>query len=112
MTDESSALAAILAALPAPTAESVPVASCASRFPLADLHASLPLPGFDNSVMDGYALHAAYWHDQFGTPRSHGCINLAPKDAARLFAFTKPEVPEGWHGASLALKGTVVWIHN
>lgn len=61
---------------------------------------------------DGYALHAAYWHDQFGTPRSHGCINLAPKDAARLFAFTKPEVPEGWHGASLALKGTVVWIHN
>lgn len=61
---------------------------------------------------DGYALHAAYWHDQFGTPRSHGCINLAPKDAAKLFGFTKPEVPEGWHGASLALKGSVVWIHN
>jgi L,D-transpeptidase catalytic domain len=60
---------------------------------------------------DGYALHAAYWHDQFGLPRSHGCINLAPKDAARLFAFTKPEVPESWHGAMLALKGTVVWVH-
>ena len=61
---------------------------------------------------DGYALHAAYWHDQFGTPRSHGCINLAPKDAAKLFGFTKPEVPEGWHGASVALTGSVVWIHN
>ncbi len=61
---------------------------------------------------DGYALHAAYWHDQFGTPRSHGCINLAPKDAAHLFAFTKPELPPGWHGALLPLRGTVVWVHN
>ncbi len=27
---------------------------------------------------EGFAFHAAYWHDEFGTPRSHGCINLAP----------------------------------
>jgi lipoprotein-anchoring transpeptidase ErfK/SrfK len=60
---------------------------------------------------DGYALHAAYWHDQFGLPRSHGCINLAPKDAAWLFGFSKPEVPSSWHGAMLPLRGTVVWIH-
>ncbi len=60
---------------------------------------------------DGYALHAAYWHDQFGSPRSHGCINLAPLDARRLFAFTKPELPEGWHGVMQALTGTVIWIH-
>ncbi len=60
---------------------------------------------------DGYALHAAYWHDQFGMPRSHGCINLAPIDAKWLFQFTKPEVPPGWHGVLLPLKGTVVWIH-
>jgi hypothetical protein len=60
---------------------------------------------------DGYALHAAYWHDQFGMPRSHGCINLAPIDAARLFGFTKPELPTAWHGVMKALTGTVVWIH-
>lgn len=60
---------------------------------------------------DGYALHAAYWHDQFGLPRSHGCINLAPLDAARLFGFTKPEVPAAWHGAVLPLRGSIVWIH-
>ncbi len=60
---------------------------------------------------DGYALHAAYWHDQFGQPRSHGCINLAPIDAKWLFGFTKPELPPGWHGVLLPLKGTVVWIH-
>jgi hypothetical protein len=60
---------------------------------------------------EGYALHAAYWHDDFGTPRSHGCVNLAPIDAAWLFGWTTPDVPEGWH-ASLSLKqGTIVHIH-
>jgi lipoprotein-anchoring transpeptidase ErfK/SrfK len=29
----------------------------------------------------GYALHTAYWHDKFGRPRSHGCVNLSPYDA-------------------------------
>ena len=33
----------------------------------------------------GYALHAAYWHDVFGKARSHGCVNLAPIDAQRVF---------------------------
>ena len=60
---------------------------------------------------DGYALHGAYWHDRFGVPKSHGCINLAPEDARRLFFFTEPEVPEGWHGRLLPLKGTVVFVH-
>ncbi|HEU4405402.1 MAG TPA: L,D-transpeptidase [Polyangiaceae bacterium] len=46
----------------------------------------------------GYALHAAYWHDDFGKPRSHGCINLAPVDARRLFFWTDPPLPTGWHG--------------
>ncbi len=60
---------------------------------------------------DGYALHGAYWHDRFGVPKSHGCINLAPEDARRLFFFTEPEVPRGWHARLLPLKGTVVFIH-
>jgi lipoprotein-anchoring transpeptidase ErfK/SrfK len=61
---------------------------------------------------EGYALHSAYWHDRFGIPRSHGCINLAPIDAMRVFRFTEPPVPEGWHGVQIDLnKGTVVIIH-
>ena len=60
---------------------------------------------------DGYALHGAYWHDRFGVPKSHGCINLAPEDARRLFFFTEPEVPRGWHSRLLPLKGTVVFVH-
>ncbi|RMH38389.1 MAG: murein L,D-transpeptidase [Deltaproteobacteria bacterium] len=42
------------------------------------------------------ALHTAYWHDGFGSPRSHGCINLSPADARFLYFWTEPEVPPGW----------------
>jgi hypothetical protein len=60
---------------------------------------------------EGYALHAAYWHDDFGTPRSHGCVNMAPIDAAWMFGFTTPEVPKGWHAAMSLKKGTLVHTH-
>jgi hypothetical protein len=58
-----------------------------------------------------YALHGAYWHDRFGIPKSHGCINLAPEDARRIFSWTEPQVPLGWHGALLPLKGTILFVH-
>ena len=60
---------------------------------------------------EGYALHAAYWHDDFGRPRSHGCVNLHPTDAAWLFGWTTPDVPEAWHGAMTLKNGTTVYIH-
>lgn len=56
-----------------------------------------------------FALHGAYWHDAFGAVRSHGCTNLAPADARWLFAWTTPEVPEGWH-AYFGGEGTTVWL--
>jgi hypothetical protein len=59
---------------------------------------------------EGFALHAAYWHDGFGTPRSHGCVNLSPLDARWLFAWTLPSVPVAWHGA-MSARGTLVSIH-
>jgi len=46
----------------------------------------------------GYALHGTYWHSNFGTPMSHGCINLRTEDAAWLFNF--------------ASVGTLVNIHQ
>lgn len=42
------------------------------------------------------ALHTAYWHDKFGKPVSHGCINLSPIDARFLYFWSGPDVPEGW----------------
>lgn len=53
----------------------------------------------------GYALHGAYWHDDFGSKRSHGCINLAPIDARHVFEWSLPHVPEHWHGAYAASEG-------
>ncbi len=51
------------------------------------------------------ALHGAFWHERFGLRRSHGCINLSPLDAHRVFDHTWPEVPEGWHGVSTDITG-------
>jgi len=45
---------------------------------------------------EGYALHGTYWHDKFGHPKSHGCINLAPKDARWLFTWAPPGLRAGW----------------
>ncbi|AKT40653.1 L,D-transpeptidase [Chondromyces crocatus] len=61
---------------------------------------------------EGYALHGAYWHDEFGKERSHGCVNLAPADAAWLFDWTEPSVPLEWHGAINIDGGTLVWVHG
>ena len=36
----------------------------------------------------GYALHTAYWHDAFGRPRSHGCVNMSPYDAWWIFQWS------------------------
>ncbi len=58
----------------------------------------------------GFALHGAYWHDEFGKKRSHGCVNLAPRDAAWLFEWTDPQVPADWHAALNKQRGTVVHI--
>ena len=60
---------------------------------------------------DGYALHAAYWHDDFGHPRSHGCVNLSPLDARWLFHFTAPAVPQSWHGVIANKEATIVNVH-
>jgi lipoprotein-anchoring transpeptidase ErfK/SrfK len=63
----------------------------------------------------GYALHGAYWHDVFGVPRSHGCVNLSPIDARIVFRFTDPPVPDGWHGINVGSEmgeGTAVVIRE
>ena len=35
----------------------------------------------------GYGIHGTYWHASFGTPMSHGCVNLSIADAKRLFSW-------------------------
>jgi lipoprotein-anchoring transpeptidase ErfK/SrfK len=64
-----------------------------------------------------YALHGAFWHSNFGHEQSHGCVNLAPLDAKRIFFWTDPPLPEGWHGIiappkDAAAQGTRVVVHD
>jgi lipoprotein-anchoring transpeptidase ErfK/SrfK len=40
-----------------------------------------------------YGIHGAYWHKKFGTPVSHGCVNVAPKHAKWLFNWASVGTP-------------------
>ena len=39
-----------------------------------------------------HAFHGAFWHNGFGSPRSHGCVNLRPEDARWIYRWTTPVV--------------------
>ena len=58
-----------------------------------------------------YALHSAFWHNGFGHPRSHGCVNLAPDDARWLFEWAGPTLPRGWHAIFPTDADPGTWIH-
>jgi hypothetical protein len=61
----------------------------------------------------GFALHGAYWHDDFGERKSAGCVNLSPEDAKWLFDWSEPRVPDEWHAKRTvgADPATLVVIH-
>jgi len=59
-----------------------------------------PLPGVSEQIYDlpgvpwnlyftegGAVIHGAYWHDHFGEPWSHGCVNLPPQKAKQLYEW-------------------------
>lgn len=62
----------------------------------------------------GIAFHGTYWHDNFGTPMSHGCVNMRSEDARWLFRWCNPifdpEIRDraGW---KVDGKGTAVRIY-
>ena len=56
----------------------------------------VPYPQYFNTT--GESLHGTYWHDNFGKPMSHGCVNLS--------------IPiSGWF-YNWASIGTIVYVHN
>ena len=42
---------------------------------------------------NGTSFHGTYWHNDYGRPRSHGCVNLPSEAAKFIYRWTKPEVP-------------------
>ena len=64
----------------------------------ADEFSIFDLPGvpWDSYITEnGVAMHGTYWHNDFGAPHSHGCINMAIEDARWIFRWTLPTVPPG-----------------
>jgi len=58
----------------------------------------------------GISFHGTYWHNDYGRPRSHGCINMTPQAAKWLYRWTMPTVPPektlvyGWTGTRVEIK--------
>ncbi len=53
------------------------------------------LPGIGWTTLfvgDGVAIHSTFWHNNFGEPESHGCVNARPEDAKWIFRWTLPGV--------------------
>jgi hypothetical protein len=62
----------------------------------------------------GYGLHGAYWHNNFGQPMSHGCVNLKIEEAKQLFEWAEPLIPAGKTQvvATVDNPGTLVVVHE
>jgi lipoprotein-anchoring transpeptidase ErfK/SrfK len=48
------------------------------------------VPWVSTFVATGVAFHGTYWHQNFGTPMSHGCINMRVEEARWLYRWTTP----------------------
>ena len=58
----------------------------------------------------GVSFHGTYWHNDYGRPRSHGCVNLTPSDAKFIYRWTRPLVPPDTQYLYLPGEGTPVQI--
>ena len=58
----------------------------------------------------GISFHGTYWHNDYGIPHSHGCINMTPQAAKWLYRWTLPTVPpdkyvvHGYTGTKVEIK--------
>jgi hypothetical protein len=50
----------------------------------------------------GFSLHGTYWHNNFGHPMSHGCVNMRIVDAEKLYHWANPETS----GKNIILSGS------
>lgn len=60
----------------------------------------------------GYGIHGAYWHNNFGTPMSHGCINMKVEDAKVLYDWATPASIKHTTYADKDNPGTTIEIYG
>jgi len=72
------------------------VPGTSSYYNLPNVPYSLFFGGGKVANWKGYAIHGAYWHNDFGIKnRSSGCVNLRPEDAGLLYNWAGPAMPSG-----------------
>ena len=77
-------------------------------FPTANGFARPGIPWVSYFHAKGEAFHGVYWHDNFGQPMSHGCLNLRPGDALWIYRWTRPHA--GYDQDQVAGEGTTMEI--
>lgn len=74
------------------------------------------LPGIAYTILfsgSGQAIHSTFWHNDFGTPRSRGCINVAPEDAKWIFRWSEPHIPYEVGDLTISMPGgTIVEVYE
>lgn len=65
-------------------------------------------------IQGGIAIHGAFWHNAFGEPRSHGCVNVTSEAAKWIFRWSMPYVSldAGEERRSLPDHGTIVYSRH
>lgn len=70
---------------------------------------------FSNSEVpasSGFSLHGTYWHNNFGHPMSHGCVNMKTTDVAKLYEWATPVTNGLTTNATSDNPGTKITIFN
>ena len=58
-------------------------------------------------VTGGVAIHSTFWHNDYGVPRSHGCVNVLPEHAKWIFRWTTPTVSYDGGAADVTVTNSV-----
>jgi lipoprotein-anchoring transpeptidase ErfK/SrfK len=80
--------------------------------PFATHYYDLPNVPWTMYYHGSFSVHGAYWHDEFGIPKSAGCTNATIGDSKFIFNLVKPNIGTAASGAATAANpGTVVYNH-
>lgn len=60
----------------------------------------------------GFSLHGTYWHNNFGHPMSHGCVNMRTVDAEKLYYWVNPPTNGNINVSSADNPGTKITIYG
>jgi len=74
----------------------------------------LPNVPFTMYFHNDYGIHGTYWHNNFGHPMSHGCVNMRTPDVEKLFYWARPHLNQNqWSiRATSQNQGTRVVVHG